>query len=178
MRTLDYNVAPGRRIDIPRLLIRCAPLVLVSLLCFLTSLGILSGKNQARDAKLAELRRLTARLAEVEETTRGHDREITALKKAWGGKVKFCNRLIELKTYSVIRKLDRLEEVFPEGLRLQSISMKNHRQGGVELKIAAASFPRLVDLYRQLAHYDLNIKSESEENGVYVASLTVEMDDE
>ena len=90
----------------------------------------------------------------------------------------FTNRLIDSNTFSIVTKLDILEEMLPVGLSIQSLQMKNNKRSEVVLKIHAHSFPKLVDLYRQLNRFDMKIKNESEVDGAYQANLTVEIPDE
>ena len=175
MWKLKYNVAPERRIDVARLARRIAPLVILAVIFLGVGWNILANKSDEKRDKLDELSRIRQRLEVMERDGAETSRLISELKKKWKREVTFANRLIDLKAFSIISRLDILEKIMPAGLSIQSLKIKNSRRSELELKIQARSFPKLVEMYRHLRQYNLEIKNESEADGLYQANLTVEI---
>ena len=175
---LKYNVAPAREIDLGKLVKRCASILILALVFLFFGLSILAQKNDEKREKLAELARVQQQLNRVEQNSAEYSRLIARLKKEWGKQVAFTNRIIDSDTFSIVAKLDILEDMLPVGLSIQSLQIKNNKRSEVVLKIHSHSFPKLVKLYEQLARFDLKIKNESEVDGTYQANLTVEIPDE
>jgi hypothetical protein len=178
MWKLKYNVAPEQQIDAGKLARRIAPLVILAVIFVGAGWNILAHKSDEKQDKLNELSQVRQRLEVMERDDAETSRLITGLKKKWKREVAFANRLIDSKVFSIVSKLDILETIMPAGLSIQSLKIKNSGRSELGLKIQARSFPKLVELYRHLQQYNLNIKNESEAAGLYQANLTVEIPDE
>jgi len=174
MRSLRYNIAPEHRLNHWRFWCVTGVFIAVSGLLVWSGIQTLRGKPALSRMELDAMK--MERLPEGEYALKMEalKREIDLSKKRWNGRVRFANALIERKTYSFVEGMSLLEETLPSPVFLNSLRLNQDRKKRLYMEIFAARFSDLIDCYKQLARFHLEVNSETRDpNGNYRVSLTL-----
>jgi hypothetical protein len=165
MKKIRYNIAGEKKLHTRKIFLLSSLLFLLSLACIAAGFWRLSaGTRQQRD-EVDELNILRDKSSEV--------------RKKWGKKISFANALIDQKKFSMVEKLNLLEDLIPEGVFLNNLSMANAPKAGIQIGCLSGSFKKLMVLYKNLSGYGLSIKKESVlKDGMVRADLAVKIKNE
>ena len=174
MRSLRYNIAPEQRLNHWRFWIVTSVFLVVSGLLVWFGIQVMNGKPALSRTELDAMQAERIPEGEYASKMEALNREIDLLKKRWNGRVRFANALIERKTYSFVEGMTLLEEILPSPVFLNSLRMDQDRKKRLDMEISAARFADLIDCYKQLARFNLEVNSETRDrNGHYRVSLTL-----
>ena len=175
MRKIRYNIAENKRIDYLKFGIVSAFVLVISFVFIMLGISNLwSSDKRAQDQEAA----LKKAEREIEKLTRETDHlktDVTTKKSLWRQRVSFANSLIRDKKFSVIDQLDILEKHLPEGVFFTDFSMNIETSSNIQVGIAADSLHRLTEAYDAFARFRKTVKNELEEEGLFKASLILNM---
>jgi hypothetical protein len=179
MRKIRYNIASQKKINLFHLSLFLSGLFLISVLSFLLGANRLFNETRQDRQERQELKILKNKLTDVAQMTADYREKIDTIKRKWNGRVRLSNRLITRKSFSIIAILSLLEEQIPEGVSLNTISMKNESGSGIQLELTSESFQTLMELYRKLTRFRLTILKESvTPKGMARATVLIKMKNE
>lgn len=169
-----YNLAKRKQSDAKRFFSLTGLLVLLG--CSLVLFGFfhqLSYKNKYQQ-KLNQLDLYRSKIRDLSKRVRTYRDEIKVIKSQWNTRVQYANRLILSKDFSYIKTLDSLENILPEGVLLSNLSTGLSGNHTVSLGIIAHSYTVLNATYNILMkHFDVSIKSESQNSQSFHAQLEI-----
>jgi Tfp pilus assembly protein PilN len=179
MKKIRYNIAGEKKIHTRKIVLLSSLLFLLSLACIAAGIWRLSaGTRQQRD-EVDELNILREKSSDVRKMIAGYQSKIDEVRKKWGEKINFANALIDQKKFSMVKKLNLLEDLIPDGVFLNNLSMVNAPKAGIQIGCLSGSFKKLMVLYKNLSGYGLSIKKESVlKDGMVHADLAVKIRDE
>ncbi|MCU0236909.1 MAG: hypothetical protein MUC72_07475 [Acidobacteria bacterium] len=178
MKKLNYNLARDRQVNAGAFALRAALLALAALLLGALALGNLAGRSQQDRLEREEAGAGKRLLAEMGRESTRLRREIAAWKKSLATELAMANSLIQRKSFSFIARLDLLESVSSQGIRVRQLTLNNSVSGRIVMAISARSLRELFALYRKLAPYELVIASETQAQGEYLVNLSFKVPDE
>ncbi|HNX97847.1 MAG TPA: PilN domain-containing protein [Candidatus Aminicenantes bacterium] len=174
MAKLSINFSSRPRPDTRRSLIALG--LLLTLTLAFGAAGWLLLRRPPADPLAGEIDRLEKQARQLSSQAAEWRKGTRQYQGKWQRRVKLANQLITAKTYSYCSLLDELEALIPEGVQITSLSLENGQRSPLTMNVAAASFDRLMELYKTLAPHGLVISKESETGGLFQASIQITMD--
>lgn len=174
MKRLDLNMTSPRRPD--RLRFWGVAILFLGISIFLIWSGFHSlnrGGEPATEKKLDmhSLREADKGFGTQMETINS---EIQRLQQRWGSQVRFTNALINRKAHSFLQSLNQLEKILSGRVYLQQLTVDQDRPQRLEMEVIAPSFSDLIQAYRQLSAFQLEVNSETRDrNGQYRVSINL-----
>ncbi len=179
MKKIRYNIASQKKINRVRLFSLLVGLLLISLLCIVFGMDRLFDETRQERIERKELVLLKDKLMHVSQMMDDNRSEIEEIKKKWDKRVRLSNSMIGGKRFSMLSIFNILEEQIPDGVFLNSVSIKNDSKSGIQLDFVSGSFKRLMDLYRNLARFNLTIIKESvTPKGLAKSSVVIKIENE
>jgi hypothetical protein len=178
MRKISYNLASTRKINARAFTLTVAILLLaVAMFNAITIYNLARQQRQSR-AEKKEIRFIVQKLEELNRKTLQQKKEIAVWKKTWEQKLSFANSLIERKCFSFIFRLNFLEKVFSDGMRIRQLDIVNEPKNWIKMTISTLVQNKLLGLYKKLLPYDLVIANENQAAENYQANLSFRVKDE
>ncbi|MBN1196358.1 MAG: hypothetical protein JXA62_03040 [Candidatus Aminicenantes bacterium] len=174
MKRLDLNMASLRRPDWLRFWGVAILFLGISLFLVWSGFDSLNhGGEPAMESKLE--------MQSLRETDKGFDAqmetinsEIQRLQQRWGSQVRFANTLINRKAHSFLQSLNELEKILSGSVYLQQLTVDQDRPQRLVMEVIAPSFSDLIQAYRQLSAFQLEVNSEvRDRNGQYRVSINL-----
>lgn len=179
MKKIKYNIASQKKINRVRLFSLLVGLLLISLLCILFGMNRLFDETRQERIERQELVLLKDKLTDVSQMMDDNRSKIGKIKKKWNKRVRLSNSLIGGKKFSMLSIFNILEEQIPDRVFLNSASIQNDSKSGIQLDFVSGSFKRLMDLYRNLARFNLAIIKESvTPKGLAKSSVVIKIENE
>ncbi|MCP5045570.1 MAG: hypothetical protein GY940_00245 [bacterium] len=170
---INYNIADNRKVNYVKFALIAGSLAVVSLLFILVGLNQLSDTAQQFQEEKEELQSYKDKISDITKREEEQKQAIKRIKTKWGKKRRFLNSLIDSKVFPYIPKLDKMEELMPAGVFIQTISLSTRAKDTVQLTIAAISATRLVEAFKTFQAYDAVFKNETQSDGLYKAVVTI-----
>jgi len=174
MKYLDLNVASKPRLNYLRywgltvLLLAAAGILTWN---GFVALGGEDGLTLEEKTEMLSLRRADRGYADSLEKFAAETRR---LKSRWEGRVRFANALISRKANSFIGGLNLLEKALPETVYLNRLTLDQDRPNRLEMEVLVPAYTELINAYRRLSSYQLEITSEiPDRTGRYRVSLSL-----
>jgi len=165
------NFSQYKEIDKRFFNFRISLVFFISLILILASIFLMFNKSKAENKKINEIREIENKIEKIELNKKDMEEKLKYLKSKWKNDVKLVNLLMEKKSFDYIMILNKLENIIPISCYINELSISNSKKLFVEISVIARSFTDLLSLYRSLAKYKYNIKSEIKGNNVYNVKL-------
>lgn len=178
MKNLNYNIAENKKVDMGKFAMLSGVFIVVSLLFFLLAGNTLWKNRQERRKDLQELGQIKDKLDQIQQKSQEYNRDIAEIQTQWKKQVRFANTLVEKKTFSLVERLDILENSLPAGVNLQRLTLGSGNKSHIQITVIAQTFSKLVEAYKSFARYNLNVKNEVEAEGSYRANMTIFIENE
>jgi len=173
MRAIRYNLSQRKKINPAAFALRISlPVLLTIGLAVLTALN-LSHLRRASPAPAVKIKTIERRLLDLTNQSQEYQNFIAQQKKVWQARIALANGLIDQKTFSFCARLNFLEAALPEGIQVNALTLINGAADRIALNLSAASFARLIELYKKLSPFQLIIGSEIEKGGIYQVNLQI-----
>jgi len=174
MRYLHLNVASSRRLNLWRYWGVMVLLLGLAVVLIWSGLGQFDYENGLTAKEKKEMLSLREADRNFPERMQRFQEEIKELKRRWNPQVRFANTLISRKAFSFIKGLDLLEKALPESVYLQRLAIEQDRPTLLQMEVLAPAFADLIQAYRRLSAYQLEVNSEvRDKNGRYRVSLSM-----
>ncbi len=171
MAKLNANFASRPRPDSRRVAIALG--LVLGLATVLAATGWALLRPPATGPLQGDIARLEQRIGQSSTRSEAWTATIDRQKGQWQSRIQLANQLIAAKTFSYCALLDELEALIPDGVQITSVTLLNQQRSPLEMRVAAASFERLMELYKGLAPHGLVISQESESAGLYQAVIQI-----
>ncbi len=178
MKILNYNIAENKKVDTKKFIILSSVFIVVSFLFCLIAGNNIWTNRQDRKKDVQELRDIKDKFQEIQRKSQKYKQEIQEVQAQWKKQVRFANFLVEMKAFSMIERLNLLEDALPAGANLSRLSLGNEKKSKITITVMAQTFPKLVETYKNFARYNLNVKNEIEAEGMYRANMTIFINNE
>ena len=179
MIKIRYNIASHKKVDSPRLFFLASFLFFLSLIFISLGIWKLSSESKQERFEVEELNILKEKLADVSDMSEEYKKKINEIKKKWSKKIHFSNSLINWKSFSLIEKLNILENLIPAGVFVNNLGAVNGPESVLQVGFISSSFKNLMILYKQFSKYNIVIKKETVlPSGMYSADLMMKIADE
>ncbi|MBN2346018.1 MAG: hypothetical protein JXO51_06475 [Candidatus Aminicenantes bacterium] len=177
-KRLTFNLARGRKVNGAAFAWRVAALLLAALLLWGAALANLARRLEAgrEDSSGADLG--ARRLADMRQRTSTLRRETDSLRQKLRQSLARTNYLIERKAFSVVARLDFLEEALGPGVEVRHLLLENEAAGRVSMTLSSRSLKELFALYRKLAPYGLVIVNDTQSGDEYQVRLSFRIHDD
>lgn len=176
MRKIRYNIAEKKKVDYVKFILFSSIVVGLSLLFIFAGIGNLwsSDKRVKQEKETAELNE--KKLKQLTNDSLKYDNEIRQMSIMWQNPLAFANTLINGKHFSVIDRLDILEESLPEGVFVTFLVLDITKPSQIQLHIASHTLPKLIETYKVFEKYNKLVNKEAEDEGLLTAEILLTVD--
>ncbi len=173
--SIKYNLSKNKKLAYGKSSLSSSVLVIASLLFLGMGINNLLVKDKQLQKDKEKLNFYNSKLNEMSEKSYNYGKEIKKIGSKWRIKVKFSNSLISRKAFSLIERLNVIEDLLPFGVYIKDISMKVEPRGNVQLTIVANSYASLFQVYKRFSKFDPAIRNEIESEGIYQARISLNL---
>jgi len=173
MRKISYNISSGKIIDRKHLMISMFIIIFSSIIFVFFGIKNISDTNYNLKEKIDQRKLYEMEKEKIADKEKIFKNKISKIKSEWNQRVSFANDVIRVKVFPFIKQLEYFEEILPEMIQINDISIDSGTKGNVTCTVSSFSTKNLYDLYTKLIDNNLTILSESEKNGVYRSKLRV-----
>jgi hypothetical protein len=175
---IRYNIADQKKVNYFKFAFLTAILAILSLALIAAGVYQLSTNAKHFREDRQKLQLLKEKNENIKKREAQQNSDIAKIKVKWGRKLLFINNIIKDKTFPYLTKLNKLEELFPEGVFVENITLNCKYNELVQMTIAAISYQKLLESYKIFFKYNLVVLNQTETNGLFKASITIRLKNE
>ncbi|MGE5340403.1 MAG: hypothetical protein ACM3SY_02870 [Candidatus Omnitrophota bacterium] len=175
---VKYNIATHKKIDYVKYSLTIAFLVILASVAFAIGLHSLNVTRNRFQTEKAQLKEYEARLEKKSKDEENFKKEIETIKAQWNRRINFANTIIDLKLFPYLHRLNFIEDLLPSGVFITKLMLKADTGTVIQLNVASISTDKLMETYKAFLKYNLVISKEAQVEGLYKASLEINIANE